>query len=328
MPYIPPRNPNNLSDPDLLRTSKRAIEQYAQEYLHVQHPTTSATKLSRSRFEYSRIESRPKRSWHPEVYVYRPRCVLDSASTAILPWLTSSRILYRMDLCEDPDERTITAYLDLPGLKLPDVEIRLRDDILTVSGKRHAPAARYPFQELKYGAFRRSIRLPIGIQVYFARLGLGQLTKSGSPSEIRRPHPCPTASSYSHGQMTRRDYHPSSPRLAKILFQRWFTRRDVCRTPPVGVPRCFISRICTYSIGHYTAPLCFLSRYLIVRSQNPVFLVKLVRIPVAISAASVCIILDLSSLRRLDYPSPTPRCGAPITKHSLCSFTGFVPRLT
>lgn len=75
-----------------------------------------------------------------------------------------------MDLCEDPDSQTVTACLELPGIKPGDVEIQLHDDKLTVSGKRPAPplsdsGARYPVQELKYGAFQRSINLPIGIQV-------------------------------------------------------------------------------------------------------------------------------------------------------------------
>ena len=82
----------------------------------------------------------------------------------------AQRILRRMDLCEDPESQTITACLELPGIKPTDVEIQLHEDKLTVSGKRPAPpltssGARYPIQELKYGAFQRSINLPIGIQV-------------------------------------------------------------------------------------------------------------------------------------------------------------------
>jgi len=75
----------------------------------------------------------------------------------------------RMDLCEDPDSQTITACLELPGIKPADVEIQLHDDKLIISGKRPAPqptgpSATYPIQELKYGSFQRTINLPIGIQ--------------------------------------------------------------------------------------------------------------------------------------------------------------------
>ena len=88
--------------------------------------------------------------------------------------LRSSHIapLNRMDLCEDTDSQTVTACLELPGIKPTDVEIQLHDDKLTISGKRSAPTlsspgARYPVQELKYGPFQRSITLPLGIQVGF-----------------------------------------------------------------------------------------------------------------------------------------------------------------
>jgi len=54
-------------------------------------------------------------------------------------------------------------------IKPTDVEIQLHDGKLTVSGERSAPppsgsSARYPVQELKYGAFQRSIDLPRDIQ--------------------------------------------------------------------------------------------------------------------------------------------------------------------
>ena len=70
-----------------------------------------------------------------------------------------------MDLYEDPDSQTTTALFELPGLKPTDVEIQLHESKLTISGKRSAPVTRYPIQELKYGAFQRSIDLPPGIQV-------------------------------------------------------------------------------------------------------------------------------------------------------------------
>ena len=75
-----------------------------------------------------------------------------------------------MDLCGGLDSQTITACLELPGIKPAGVEIQLHDDKLIVSGKRSAPqlsgpSAAYYVQELEYGAFQRSINLPIGIQV-------------------------------------------------------------------------------------------------------------------------------------------------------------------
>jgi len=70
-----------------------------------------------------------------------------------------------MDLCEDPDSQTITALVELPGLELDDIEIQLDGNKLTIFGKHPAPGTRRPIQELKYGAFQRSINLSTGIQV-------------------------------------------------------------------------------------------------------------------------------------------------------------------
>jgi len=80
----------------------------------------------------------------------------------------------RMDLCDDPGSSSITASLELPGLKPHEISIQLQDEKLTVSGERASPQARtansnntgaaYPVQELKYGAFRRIIDLPQGVQ--------------------------------------------------------------------------------------------------------------------------------------------------------------------
>ena len=151
LPHNPPRKPlypNNLLNPDSLKGFERALaQQYAREYLSRHNPNKSPNQ------------------------VFRPRSVLGCASPSrFLAVLTLSRMFYRMDLCEDPESQTITACLELPGIKPTDVEIQLHDDKLTVSGKRSAPqlsgpSARYPVQELKYGAFQRSISLPMGIQV-------------------------------------------------------------------------------------------------------------------------------------------------------------------
>lgn len=151
LPHNPPRKPhypNNLINPDSLKRFERALaQQYAREYLSKHNPNKSPNQ------------------------VFKPRSVADCASLSYSSVAhIAFRISYRMDLCEDPDSQTITACLELPGIKPTDVEIQLHDDKLTVSGKRSAPplsgsGARYPVQELKYGSFQRSINLPMGIQV-------------------------------------------------------------------------------------------------------------------------------------------------------------------
>lgn len=156
MPHNPPRRPhypNNLLDPDSLKRFERALaQQYAREYLSRHNPNKSSTQ------------------------VFRPRSVPDFAFLSYFSVvLTQPRERSRMDLFEDPDSQTVTACLELPGIKPGDVEIQLHDDKLTVSGKRSAsqvsvPSARYSVQEFKYGAFQRSINLPTGVQVGFPSL--------------------------------------------------------------------------------------------------------------------------------------------------------------
>lgn len=151
MPHNPPRKPqypNDLLNPDSFKRFERALaQQYAREYLSKHSPNKSQNQVFRPRFA-------------PRFFSYH------------FVALTSPRPSSRMDLCEDPDSQTVTACLELPGIKPGDVEIQLHDDKLTVSGKRSAPqlsgpSARYPVQELKYGSFQRIINLPAGVQVRF-----------------------------------------------------------------------------------------------------------------------------------------------------------------
>jgi len=121
-----------------------------------------------------------------------------------------------MDLCEDMDSQTITACLELPGIKPADVEIQLHDDKLIVSGKRSAPqlsgpSATYSVQELKYGAFQRSINLPVGIQVgCFPSLthnNSEQFTHLFFLSNIKCLHQCQMAFLSFRGLGIRKDCH-------------------------------------------------------------------------------------------------------------------------
>ncbi|MCA3748128.1 MAG: Hsp20/alpha crystallin family protein [Rubrobacter sp.] len=57
--------------------------------------------------------------------------------------------------------------LELPGVKPEDVDITLQDGVLTISGQRKAEQERegagYYVKERRYGSFRRSMRLPEGV---------------------------------------------------------------------------------------------------------------------------------------------------------------------
>ena len=70
-----------------------------------------------------------------------------------------------MDLVETEDHFVLKA--DLPGLAEGDVSLEVEDNVLTVSGERKAEhedkREGYVRVERAYGAFRRSLTLPEGI---------------------------------------------------------------------------------------------------------------------------------------------------------------------
>jgi len=82
-----------------------------------------------------------------------------------------------MDLWDNPDSPSITAMLELPGLKKDEISLRIVEGSLVIWGERHSRLApdgtslspdNFPEQEIKYGKFRRVIPLPRGAQVSHA----------------------------------------------------------------------------------------------------------------------------------------------------------------
>lgn len=80
-------------------------------------------------------------------------------------WLSGGRrgdMTPAVDVAEDDKAVTLTA--ELPGLKEEDVEVVLRDDMLTVKGEkkseREEKKENYHLSERRYGAFERTFRLP------------------------------------------------------------------------------------------------------------------------------------------------------------------------
>jgi HSP20 family protein len=66
-----------------------------------------------------------------------------------------------MDLMEAEDHLVLKA--DLPGLSEDDVQIEVRDHVLTVSGERKTEGEGYYRVERAFGSFSRSMTLPEGI---------------------------------------------------------------------------------------------------------------------------------------------------------------------
>ncbi len=82
-----------------------------------------------------------------------------TASTQLGSWIPA------IDLVENEHEYVLRA--DLPGLSEGDINVELANDILTVSGERKSEHEErkqgYYRVERSSGAFRRSIRLPQGV---------------------------------------------------------------------------------------------------------------------------------------------------------------------
>jgi HSP20 family protein len=79
---------------------------------------------------------------------------------------TPRRWIPAMDLVETDDHFVLKA--DLPGLTDEDVKIDVEDDVLTISGERKSEhedkREGYVRVERSYGAFRRSLTLPEGVE--------------------------------------------------------------------------------------------------------------------------------------------------------------------
>ncbi|KAI0753782.1 small heat shock protein [Fomes fomentarius] len=74
----------------------------------------------------------------------------------------------RMDVHEDKDKNLVTATFDLPGLSKENVQIDIRDNVLTVSGEstisnEHNEQG-YAVRERRFGKFSRSLPVPQGIK--------------------------------------------------------------------------------------------------------------------------------------------------------------------
>lgn len=127
----------------------------------------------------------------------------------------------RMELYDDPDSPNIVATFELPGVKISDLSISVKQGVLLLHGERRAryiphrhPSVRgqsqaeagdmdvdstttsetarqararlFPYEELRYGQFRRAIRLPQGADnsCISASLSDGLLTVSWPRSPL------------------------------------------------------------------------------------------------------------------------------------------------
>ena len=97
-----------------------------------------------------------------------------------------------MDLVEDDEHLVLRA--DLPGLTEEDVNVEVKDGVLTVSGERRAEEKTeekgYHRVERSYGSFSRSLSIPEGIdpEQVSADFDNGVLEVRIPKPEERKPH--------------------------------------------------------------------------------------------------------------------------------------------
>lgn len=143
---------------------------------------------------------------------------------------TPTRYTPRMDLVDDPSSSKLTAVFEIPGIQTNEISLQIREGQLVIMGERKSPhfsAARFdalpqnpvsvansmasgemdtddvsarrvrlPVQELRFGTFSRSIRIPGGIQESDVKATLqdGMLTVTWprSPVDARTEPSMPT----------------------------------------------------------------------------------------------------------------------------------------
>ena len=70
-----------------------------------------------------------------------------------------------VDIAETDESYDVTA--DLPGVSEKDINVELKDDVLTVSGEKKEESEKkqkdYRLSERRFGSFKRSFRLPSGV---------------------------------------------------------------------------------------------------------------------------------------------------------------------
>jgi len=68
----------------------------------------------------------------------------------------------------EEDDKSIRVKAEIPGIDEKDLEVKIEDNILTLSGEkkeeREEKNKNYIFSERKFGSFSRSISLPEGIK--------------------------------------------------------------------------------------------------------------------------------------------------------------------
>ncbi|MGD0613419.1 MAG: Hsp20/alpha crystallin family protein [Anaerolineales bacterium] len=92
-----------------------------------------------------------------------------------------------VNISEKEDRFVLTALV--PGLKAEDLNIRILDDVVTLTGEFKADENEYVLRELPHGSFSRTLRLsaPLDAEKAEAKIAAGVLTLHLPKAESARP---------------------------------------------------------------------------------------------------------------------------------------------
>jgi HSP20 family protein len=127
--------------------------------------------------------------WEPDPVHRLFNTLFDTPTVASAP---VRRFAPATDLIESDSHYILRA--DLPGLSEDDVNVELDGNVLTVSGERRSEnedrKAGYYRVERSYGSFRRSVRLPEGVdaEAITATFDKGVLEVAVPKPEAAKPH--------------------------------------------------------------------------------------------------------------------------------------------
>lgn len=99
---------------------------------------------------------------------FRPRSSWTDVGTRDVTSRTLDTFRPRLDLKENADTNTVTATIELPGVKPEDIRVDVQNDRLTVSGETESSSTEtreggnYVVRERSYGSFSRTLVLPPG----------------------------------------------------------------------------------------------------------------------------------------------------------------------
>ncbi len=99
---------------------------------------------------------------------YRPRTWLDSFFTDIDKDLYNTREGFTPEVDIVEEENGYVLRTELPGVKKEDLKVEVKENRLTLSGKKDSPwevkSDRYRHFEARYGNFNRSFLLPRSLE--------------------------------------------------------------------------------------------------------------------------------------------------------------------